>query len=145
MNLPLRPLNSPPTAVPLAELAARLRRHMHVRVVFSYVMSQAVVFLTSLARIPLIVSAIGSDGYGVAIAVSSLQAWIVLVVASLPHLTRVSISECLGRDDIRGALQSLSDMRRRARQLAVVLIGVGLLLAISLPWSQLLHAQAVAS
>ena len=144
MNLHIRSLNSSPT-LSLTELAGRVRRHTHFRVVVSYGISQGVVLLTSLARIPLIVSAIGSDGYGVAIAVSSLQAWVVLVIASLPHLTRVSVSECLARNDIPGALQTFSDMRRRAKQLALVLFGFGILLAISLPWSQLLHAQGVTS
>jgi O-antigen/teichoic acid export membrane protein len=123
--------------------AGRAVRHTHFRVLSSYAFSQGVVLATSLARIPLVISAIGSNGYGVALAVTSLQPWALDVVSSLTNLTRVSVSESLGRGDFAGATRDIVKMRRRARQLMLILAAIGLVLAVSVPWSQLLHAQKV--
>jgi hypothetical protein len=41
----------------------RLRRNTHITVFGSYAMSLGVAFVTSIARIPLVVAAIGSRGY----------------------------------------------------------------------------------
>ena len=71
----------------LLTLAGRLRRQSHLRVISTFGISQGVILVTSLARIPLIVSAIGSKGYGVALAVTSLQAWMFLVLISITDLT----------------------------------------------------------
>jgi hypothetical protein len=127
----------------VAETLRRIRRHNHFRVIGSYSISQGVVFSTSIARIPLVISAIGSDGYGVALAIASLQPWILVVVGSVTNLVRVSVAENLGRNDIAGALDDIAKMRRRARQLLLLLVALGVVLALALPWSQLLHAQKV--
>jgi O-antigen/teichoic acid export membrane protein len=126
-------------------LMRQISRHTHFRVVSSFAISQGVAFGTSLARIPLIVAAIGPDGYGVAVAVTSLQAWVVLVVISVMHLTQVSVAEDLGRDDFAGAIETVSKMRQRARQLVLLLGVTGVVLAVALPWSDLLHAKNVSS
>ncbi len=127
----------------IAVVVDRIRQHMHIRVVGSYAISQGVVFLTSLARIPLVIAAIGSDGYGVALAITSLQAWIVIVILSVTHLTQVSVSEDLGREDSLGALHTVMKMRRRARQLSLTILLVGIVLSVALPWTRLLHAERV--
>jgi O-antigen/teichoic acid export membrane protein len=135
---------SPVARTPLVSGALRrLRQHRHVRILSGYALSQAVVFSTSLARIPLIVSAIGSDGYGVALAIASLQPWILIVVSSVTNLTRVSLSESFGRSDFAEALDGITKMRQRARQLAVALIVSGVVVALAIPWERLLHAHAV--
>ena len=126
-------------------VVGQISRHTHFRVVSSFATSQGVVFLTSLVRIPLVVAAIGPDGYGVAVAVTSLQAWILLVILSVMHLTQVSVSEDLGRRDFAGALQTVAKMHQRARQLVLLLGLIGLVLAVALPWSELLHAKNVSS
>jgi O-antigen/teichoic acid export membrane protein len=123
--------------------AGRTVRHTHFRVLSSYAFSQGVTLATSLARIPLVISAIGSNGYGVALAVTSLQPWALSVVSSVTNLTRVSVSESLGREDFTGAIQDIVKMRHRARQLMLILAAIGVVLAVSVPWSQLLHAQKV--
>ena len=123
--------------------ARRTVRHTHFRVLTSYGFSQGVALATSLARIPLVIAAIGSNGYGVALAVTSLQPWALSVVNSLTNLTRVSMSERLGRSDFAGALQDLAKMRHRARQVMLILAAIGVVLAVSVPWSELLHAQKV--
>ena len=127
----------------LLTLAGRLRRQSHLRVISTFGISQGVILVTSLARIPLIVSAIGSKGYGVALAVTSLQAWMFLVLISITDLTRVSVSESLGRRDFTAVLQTVATMRLRAKQLAVAFMLFGVLLAVALPWAQLLHAERV--
>jgi O-antigen/teichoic acid export membrane protein len=128
------------------DVAERIRtQKIHIRVVSSYAITQGIVFLTSLARIPLVISAIGSQGYGVALAITSLQAWIVIVTLSVTHLTQVSVSEDLGRDDFAGALRSVAEMRRRAKQLTLAIVLVGIVLSVALPWSRLLHAGKVSS
>ena len=121
----------------IAVVVDRIRQHMHIRVVGSYAISQGVVFLTSLARIPLVIAAIGSDGYGVALAITSLQAWIVIVILSVTHLTQVSVSEDLGREDSLGALHTVMKMRRRAWQLSLTILLVGIVLSVALPWTRL--------
>ena len=127
----------------LVQVVERGRQQIHIRVVSSYAISQGVVFVTSLARIPLVISAIGSNGYGVAVAITSLQAWIVIVILSVTHLTQVSVSEDLGRGDFTGALRSVGEMRRRARQLFLAILFTGVVLSAALPWSTLLHAEEV--
>jgi uncharacterized membrane protein len=123
----------------------RLRRNTHTKVFGSYAMSQGVAFVTSIARIPLVVAAIGSRGYGVALAISSLQAWVVLIILSVTHLTQVSVSEDLGRKDLVGVAHTIAEMRRKARNLMFALALTGILLALALPWSQILHADNVGS
>lgn len=130
----------------ILKVVERIRRQkVHIHVVSSYAISQGVVFLTSLARIPLVISAIGSQGYGVAVAITSLQAWIVIITISVAHLTQVSVSEDLGRRDFTGALRSIAEMRRRAKQLSLAIVLVGIVLSAALPWSRLLHAEKVSS
>ena len=130
----------------ILEVVERIRRQkIHIRVVGSYAISQGVVFLTSLARIPLVISAIGSQGYGIAVAITSLQAWIVIITLSVAHLTQVSVSEDLGRGDFTGVLRSVAEMRRRAKQLSLAIVLVGIVLSAALPWSRLLHAEKVSS
>jgi O-antigen/teichoic acid export membrane protein len=131
--------------MPLPAVVRKISRHTHFRVISSFAVSQGIVFVTSLARIPLVVAAIGSDGYGVAVAVTSLQAWVVLVIISVMHLTQVSVAEDLGRGDFAGALQTVAKMRQRARQLVLVLGATGIVLAVALPWPELLHAKDVSS
>ena len=121
----------------------RTVRHTHFRVLSSFAFSQGVALATSIARIPLVIAAIGSNGYGVALAVTSLQPWALDVVSSLTNLTRVSVSESLGRADFAGATQDIVKMRHRARQLMLILAVIGVVLAISVPWSELLHAHGV--
>lgn len=121
----------------------RAVRHTHFRILSSFGFSGGVALATSLARIPLVISAIGSNGYGVALAVTSLQPWALDAVSSLTNLTRVSLSESLGRADFAGAMQDIVKMRHRARQLMLILAAIGLVLAVSVPWSELLHAQRV--
>ena|GEM_PF-6375784 len=121
------------------------RQKIHIHVVTSYATAQGIVFLASLARIPLVIAAIGSQGYGVALAIASLQAWIVIITLSVTHLTQVSVSEDLGREDVTGALRSAAEMRRRARQLALGIVLLGIVLSAALPWARLLHAEKVSS
>jgi O-antigen/teichoic acid export membrane protein len=129
----------------LLAMLTRLRRHTHLRVFISYAITQGVVFATSLARIPLIVAAVGSNGYGVAVAISSIQGWVVIIILSVTHLTQVSVSEDLGRKDPLGVSQTIAELRRKARMLMLGLAVAGVVLAFALPWAQLLHAQRISS
>ena len=129
----------------IREVATRTRDHSHFRVVGTFALSQGVLLATSLARVPLIVSAIGSKGYGVALAVTSLQLWMIVIISSLTDLTRVSVSESLGSGDFSAASHVIVKMRARANQLVIFFVGLGLLLAVALPWTDILHAQSVAS
>ncbi len=143
MTEPIKSINSGARSH-LTRVAQRIRKQkIHIHIVSSYAITQAIVFLTSLARIPLVISAIGSRGYGVALAITSLQAWIVIITLSVAHLTQISVSEDLGRDDFAGALQSVSEMRRRSKQLSLLIVLAGIVLSAALPWSQLLHAGGV--
>ena len=129
----------------IREVASRTREHSHFRVVGSFAVSQGAVLVTSLGRVPLIVSAIGSKGYGVALAVTSLQLWMIVIMSSVTDLTRVSVSESIGRGNFGAASEAIEKMTRRAYQLACLLIVFGFLLAIALPWTQILHAGDVSS
>jgi len=135
----------PRNASDLFEAIRRARRDTHIKVFGSYAISQGVVFVTSIGRIPLIVAAVGSSGYGVAVAVSSIQAWITIIILSVTHLTQVSVSEDLGRQDMVGVTQTIAEMRRKAHKIMLALTASGLVLALALPWSQLLHSGSVAS
>jgi len=135
----------PLSASDLLEMIRRARRHTHIKVFGSYAFSQGVVFVTSVGRIPLVVAAVGSSGYGVAVAITSIQVWITLIIGSVTHLTQVSISEDLGRQDMVGVTQTIAEMRHKAYRLMFVLTLAGLVLALALPWSQLLHSNGVSS
>jgi hypothetical protein len=135
----------PLSASDLIETIRRARHHTHIKVFGSYAFTQGVVFVTSVARIPLVVAAVGSSGYGVAVAITSIQAWVILIIGSVTHLTQVSISEDLGRQDMVGVSQTIAEMRHKAYRLMFILILAGLVLALALPWSQLLHSNGISS
>jgi O-antigen/teichoic acid export membrane protein len=111
----------------------------------SFGASQLLVFVTSLARIPLAIEALGTRGYGVLLAVASLLPWMALVVSSLTNLTRVEISECIGTGDADAARVTLASLRRSGRKMSFAVVAIGGVLAGALPWSSILRSGAAAS
>jgi O-antigen/teichoic acid export membrane protein len=69
----------------------------------------------------------------------------IVIMSSVTDLTRVSVSESIGRGNFGAASEAIEKMTRRAYQLACLLIVFGFLLAIALPWTQILHAGDVSS
>jgi O-antigen/teichoic acid export membrane protein len=124
-------------AEPLSRLL-RLARDPKAKILLSYTVGQAIVFVTSVARIPLIIHSLGAAGYGLLLAVTALAPWMVLLIGGVTNAARVDIAEALGGSGDQSAWATLEHHRRRSYRVCAWVAGMSILAAVAVPWNSLL-------
>lgn len=115
-------------------------RRSRLSSIASYGTSQFLVFITALARIPLLVAAIGASDYGLLLGISALVPWMALILNSLTSGVRLQLSESLASDGtIAGRI--LQNYMATARRMGLVLIGLGVVIAVAVPWATVLGGR----
>jgi len=89
-------------------------------------------------RIPLIVSSLGASGYGLLLAITAFNPWLLLLIAGLTNLTRVGVAEALGAPVLAAAWDRLETLRVRAYIVAGLVLIVSVAMAGLVPWGTLL-------
>ena len=93
-------------------------------------------------RIPLIVSSLGASGYGLLLAITAFNPWLLLLIAGLTNLTRVGVAEALGAPVLAAAWDRLETLRVRAYIVAGLVLIVSVAMAGLVPWGTLYSAPA---
>ena len=138
--LTAEPLSRLLNAGPLSRLL-RFARDPKSKIVVSFTIGQVLVFVTSLARIPLIIHSLGAAKYGLLLAVTALAPWMLLVIGGLNNVARVDIAEALGRSGEQSAWATLEDHRRRAYRVCAWVGAISILAAVAVPWNSLLVSK----
>ena len=133
------PLSRLLTAGPLSRL--RFAREPKVKIFVSFAIGQALVFGTSVARIPLIIHSLGAAGYGLLLAVTALAPWMLLVIGGVNNAARVDIAEALGGSGEQSAWATLEHYRRRAYRVCAWVCAISILAALVVPWNTLLVSK----
>ncbi len=118
----------------------RLGSGTQAKILVTFAIGQALVLLTGLARIPIIVHAIGAVGYGLLLSITSIAPWLLLAVGGLTNVARVDVAEALGAGDTHRALAVLDSLLHRARRMALALIVISVLVMV-VPWSGILGSD----
>jgi O-antigen/teichoic acid export membrane protein len=100
---------------------------------------------TSVVRIPILVNAIGGNGYGVLLILSAVVPWLAVLVNALTNLTRVTVAEEYGKQDHAAAAAYFVAVRRSARVMAVGLCVVSVAISYGVPWQRFFGDASVAS
>src|SRR5664280_2811431 len=117
---------------------AGLLRRPETSIVAVFSFSQGLVLLGSLVRIPLIVDSVGPSGYGLLLAITALNPWLLLFVAGLTSLTRVGVAESLGAASEASAWDRLEALRVRSHAVGGIVLLASVGLAVLVPWDRLL-------
>ena len=137
------------TAVPLSRLLTagplpgllRMTRHPQAKILVSSAIGLLLVFVTSVARIPLIIHSLGAAGYGLLLSVTSLAPWMLLVIGGVTNVARVDIAEALGGSGEQSAWATLEHHRRRAYRVSAWVGVISILAAVAVPWNSLLLSK----
>jgi O-antigen/teichoic acid export membrane protein len=135
------PLSRLLTAVPLSRLL-RMTRDPKAKILVSSAIGLLLVFVTSIARIPLIIHSLGTAGYGLLLAVTALTPWMMLVIGGVTNVARVDIAEALGAAGEQSAWATLEDHRRRAYRVSAWVGTISILVAVAVPWNSLLLSKS---
>jgi O-antigen/teichoic acid export membrane protein len=125
------------TAEPLSRLL-RIARNPEAKILVSSVIGLLLVFVTSIARIPLIIHSLGTAGYGLLLAVTALAPWMLLIIGGVTNAARVDIAEALGAAGEQSAWATLEHHRRRAYRVSASVGVISILAAVAVPWNSLL-------
>ncbi len=128
------------TAEPQSRLL-RFAQGPKVKILVSFGIGQALIFATSVARIPLIIHSLGASGYGLLLAVTALAPWMLLVIGGLNNVARVDIAEALGAAGGQSACATLEHHRRRSYRVSAWVGAISILAALVVPWNSLLVSQ----
>jgi O-antigen/teichoic acid export membrane protein len=129
----------------VATLFSRLYRGQKGPTVINFGLAQATVFATSLARIPLIVTALGASGYGLVLAIGSILPWPILIATSFTSTARLRTAEAIGMNDSHRADGLVVRLTQQASSTGVLILLIGVLLAFTIPWPALLQSTQMAS
>ena len=119
----------------------RFARDSKAKILVSFAIGQAVVFGTSVARIPLIIHSVGAAGYGLLLAVTALAPWMLLIIGGVNNAARVDIAEALGGSGEQSAWATLEHLRHRAYRVCTWVAVISILAALAVPWDSLLASQ----
>ncbi len=128
------------TAEPQSRLL-RFAQGPKVKILVSFGIGQALIFATSIARIPLIIHSLGASGYGLLLSVTALAPWMLLVIGGLNNVGRVDIAEALGAAGEQSAWATLEHHRRRSYRVSAWVGAISILAALVVPWNSLLVSQ----
>jgi O-antigen/teichoic acid export membrane protein len=131
------PLSRLLTAGPLSRLLG-LVRNPKAKILVSSATGLLLVFVTSTARIPLIIHSLGAAGYGLLLSVTALAPWMLLVIGGVTNVARVDIAEALGGYGEQAAWATLEHHRRRAYRVSAWIGVISILAAVAVPWNSLL-------
>jgi O-antigen/teichoic acid export membrane protein len=134
------PLSCLQTAEPRSRLL-RFARDPKVKILVSFAIGQALVFGTSVARIPLLIHSLGAAGYGLLLAVTALAPWMLLVIGGLNTAACRDIAEALGGSGEQSAWATLEHLRHRAYRVSAWIVVISLLAAVVVPWNSLLVSK----
>lgn len=134
------PLSRLLTTEPLSRLR-RSARDPKAKILGSFAIGLLLVFVTSIARIPLIIHSLGAAGYGLLLAVTALAPWMLLVIGGVANVVRVDIAEALGGSGEQSAWATLEHHRRRAYRVCAWVGGISILAAVAVPWNSLLLSK----
>ena len=134
------PLSRLQTAEPRSRLL-RFARDPKAKILVSFAIGQALVFGTSVARIPLLIHSLGAAGYGLLLAVTALAPWMLLVVGGLNTAACRDIAEALGGSGEQSAWATLEHLRHRAYRVSAWIAVISILAAVVVPWNFLLVSK----
>src|SRR5450756_93736 len=118
-------------------------RGSRARIVYTYGLSQGVVFAASAARITVLISAVGAAGYGLVTAVGAVAPWLLLPSISVTNIARTRYSELQGHQDREAAL--LTGLVVGTRRFGLTVGVLGVLLAMLVPWHSVLDTHDVST
>ena len=134
------PLSRLQTAEPRSRLL-RFARDPKAKILVSFAIGQALVFGTSVARIPLLIHSLGAAGYGLLLAVTALAPWMLLVIGGLNTAACRDIAEALGGSGEQSAWATLEHLRHRAYRVSAWIAVISILAAVVVPWNFLLVSK----
>jgi len=97
-----------------------------------YAVGQAVIFVTTMARVPLTLAAVGTTGYGLTLVLVALVPWLLLIVGSFTSLVRARASELAAGSSEQLSLLLTTTMHKARRLSFGMAVVAGL--SILVPW-----------
>jgi O-antigen/teichoic acid export membrane protein len=143
----VEPLSRLLTAGPLSRVLTagprllRMTQDPKAKILVSSAIGLLLVFVTSIARIPLIIHSLGAAGYGLLLSVTALAPWMLLVIGGVTNVARVDIAEALGAAGEQSAWAMLEHHRRRAYRVGAWVGVISILIAVAVPWNSLLVSK----
>lgn len=128
--------------VDLALEAARNRRDRRARVSTGMaILARGTLLLSSLAYIPLTISYLGTEAWGVFVAMTSLNSILVFADLGLGNGLLNVVSDANGREDDLTAARAVSSALFMLIAVAALLLITGAIAVAFVPWDQILHVS----